>query len=142
MADLTPGSLQHHGDHKYLHIQEDNTMPQVVEPTSADDEPEAQRAVLRLALNDIVAEVETALRDAQLDFPVYVAISNSGKSLAMMSCPLDPSDTQWSKATAIVCRIIGARLGNVRLRGRALHCPVANGTIAATDVTADTEIGE
>ena len=59
-----------------------------------------------------------------------------------MACPLDPSDTQWWHATAIVCRIIGQRLGDVRLRGRPLHCAVANGTIAATDVTADAESEE
>jgi hypothetical protein len=114
-------------------------MPKIVEPTSTDDEPEAQRAVIRLALDEIAAEIGTELRNATLDFPVYVTVCNSGKSLATMACPLDPSDTEWSRASAIVCKIIGRRLGDVRLRGRPLHCAVANGTIAATDVTADAE---
>jgi hypothetical protein len=112
-------------------------MPKIVEPTSTDDEPEAQRAVIRLALDEIAAEIGTELRNATLDFPVYVTVCNSGKSLATMACPLDPSDTEWSRASAIVCKIVGRRLGDVRLRGRPLHCAVANGTIAATDVTAD-----
>jgi hypothetical protein len=124
---------------KYLHIKEDNSMPQLVEPTSTDDEPEAQRAVLRLALDEIAAEVGTELREASLGFPVYLTVSNSGTSLATIACPLDPSDTEWAHASAIVCKIIGRRLGNVRLRGRPLQCAVANAKIAATDVMADSE---
>ena len=89
-------------------------MPQTVEPTA----PEAQRAVIRLALDEIAAEVGVALRGAQFDFPVYLTVPTSGDSLATMACPLDPSDTQWSHASAIVCRIIGQRLGDIRLRGR------------------------
>ena len=108
-------------------------MPQIVEPT----EPEAQREIINLALDEIAAEVGTALRDAHLDFPVFLTVPTSGESLATMACPLDPSDADWSLASEIVCRIIGQRLGDVRLRGRPLHCAVANGTIAATDVTAD-----
>ena len=36
--------------------------------------------------------------------------------LATMACPLDPSDGDWSHASAIVCRIIGQRLGDARLQ--------------------------
>ena len=113
-------------------------MPQIVEPT----DPEAQREIIKLALDEIAAEVGTALREAHLDFPVFLTVPNSGDSLATMACPLDPSDGDWSHASAIVCRIIGQRLGDVRLRGRPLHCAVANGTIAATDVIADAESEE
>ena len=109
-------------------------MPQIVEPTT----PEAQREIIRLALDEIAAEVGTALRDAHLDFPVFLTVPNSGDSLATMACPLDPSDRDWSHASAIVCRIIGQRLGDVRLRGRALHCAVANATMGAAEVMADT----
>jgi hypothetical protein len=123
---------------KYLHIKEDSIMPQIVEPA----EPEAQRAMIRLALDEIIAEVGVALRDAQLDFPVYITVPNSGQSVAGMACPLDPSDTQWFRATAIVCRIIGARLGDVRLRSRPLQCAVANATMGAAEVTADVRTEE
>ena len=44
-------------------------MPQIVEPSSTDDEPEAQRAIVRLALDEIATEVGAAMRDAHLDFP-------------------------------------------------------------------------
>src|SRR6476646_1084623 len=105
-------------------------MPQIVEPT----EPDAQREIIRESLNEIVAEVSVALRDAHLDFPVFLTVPTSGDSFATMACPLDPSDSDWSHASAIVCRIIGQRLGDVRLRGRSLHCAVANGTMGAADV--------
>jgi hypothetical protein len=117
-------------------------MPQIVEPTSTDDEPRAQRAVIALALDEIALEVGTKLLEASLDFPVYLTVCNSGKSLATMACPLDPSDTEWARALAIVCKIIGRRLGNVRLRGRPLHCAVANATMGAAEVTADVRIEE
>jgi hypothetical protein len=117
-------------------------MPQIVEPASTDDEQEAQRAVLRLVLDEIATEVGTELRSASLNFPVYLTVSNSGKSLATMACPLDPSDTEWSRASAIVCCIIGRRLGNVRLRGRPLHCAVANATMGAAEVTAEARTEE
>ena len=109
-------------------------MPQIAEPNG----PEAQREVIRLALNDIASEIGISLRAAHLDFPVYVTVQNSGMSIANIACPLDPSDEDWSQATAIVYRIIGKRLGGVRLRGRPLPCAVAHGTIAVADVTADT----
>jgi hypothetical protein len=95
-----------------------------------------------LSLDEIAAEVGTALRDAHLDFPIFITVPNSGDSLATMACPLDPSEGDWSHASAIVRRIIGQRLGDVRLRGRALHCAVVNGAIAATDVMTDTESEE
>ena len=108
-------------------------MPQLVEPT----DPEAQREIIKLALDEIAAQVGTALRDARLDFPVFLTVPNSGESLATMACPLDPSDSDWSRASAIVCRIIGQRLGDARLSGRSLHCAIANATMGAADVIAD-----
>ena len=108
-------------------------MPQLVEPTT----PDAQRGVIRLALDEIATEVGTALRDANLDFPIFLTVPNSGDSLATMACPLDPSDSDWSHASAIVCRIIGKRLGDARLCGRPLQCAVANATMGAAEVTAD-----
>jgi hypothetical protein len=109
-------------------------MPQIVEPTT----PEAQREIIRQSLDEIAAEVAISLRDAHLDFPVFLTVPNSGDSLATMACPLDPTDGDWAHARAIVCRIIGQRLGDARLCGWSLHCAVANATMGAADVTADT----
>ena len=54
-----------------------------------------------------------------------------------MACPLDPSDAEWSQASATVCRIIGRQLGDVRFRARELVFAMVNERIAAADVTAD-----
>jgi hypothetical protein len=110
-------------------------MPQLIEPTT----PDAQREIIRQSLNEIAAEVGVALRDTHLAFSVFMTVPNSGDSLATMACPLDPSDEDWAHASAIVCRIIGQRLGDARLRGRSLHCAVANATMGAADVMADIE---
>jgi hypothetical protein len=72
-------------------------------------------------------------------FPVFLTVPSSGSSIATIATPLDPSDEDWAYASAIACRIIEQRLGDVRLRGRPLHCAVANAKIAATDVLADAE---
>ena len=99
-------------------------MPQLVEPTT----PDAQREIIRQSLDEIAAEIATALRDAHLDFPVYLTVPTSGDLLATMASPLDPSYGDWSHASAIVCRIIGQRLGDTRLRGRPmiLRCGECN----------------
>jgi hypothetical protein len=86
------------------------------EQETAHKDPEPQRAVIRSALDEIADEIGTALRGANLDFAVYLTVPNSGDSLATMACPLDPSDAEWSQASAIVCRIIGKRLSDVGLR--------------------------
>src|SRR6478672_10486142 len=102
-------------------------MPQIVEPTT----PEAQRDIIKQSLNEIAAEIAISLREAHLDFPVFLTVPNSGDSLATMACPLDPSDADWAHASEIVCRIIGQRLGDARLSGRPLQCAVANATMGA-----------
>jgi hypothetical protein len=106
-------------------------LPQLVEPT----EPEARREVIRRALDEIATEVAVALREAHLDFAVFLTVPTSGDSLATMASPLDPSDEDWSHASAIVCRIIGQLLGDARLCGQSLHCAVANATMGAAEVT-------
>ena len=110
--------------------------------TSEQTEPDAKREIIRNSLNEIAAEVATSLRDAHLDFSVFLTVPTSGDSLATMACPLDPSDGDWSQASKIVCRIIGQRLGDVRLHGRPLHCAVASATMGAADVIPDTGIEE
>ena len=42
-------------------------MPQLIEPTT----PDAQREIIKLALDDLANEIGTSLREAHLDFPVF-----------------------------------------------------------------------
>ena len=96
-----------------------------------------RRVVIKSVLDEIATEVGDALRNARLDFPVYLTVPNSSDTLATIVCPHDPTDEDWLQASEIVCRIIGKRFGNVRLRTRELVCAVANETIAATEVAGE-----
>jgi len=66
------------------------------------------------------------MRDVGLTFPVVITARNSGDALATIVTLLDPSDEDWSCASAIVCQIMGQKIGGSRLRSRELLCAVAN----------------
>jgi hypothetical protein len=105
---------------------------------STDDTPEARRAIIRPMLDAIAFDIGMELRDAHLDFPVYITVPSSGRSIATIATPLDPSTEDWAYAMAIACRIIEKQLDDVRLRSRPLACAMANARIGAADVCADT----
>jgi hypothetical protein len=95
-----------------------------------------QRVTLKGSINQIAAEVEVALRNAGIAFPIYITVRDSGDSLATIATPTDPTDDQWRRASAIVCKIIGNWVGCDRLRGRELACAIANASrISATELT-------
>ena len=112
-------------------------MPQIVEPTSTEDEPEAQRAIVRLALDEIATETNIAFRKSGLSFPVGLAIPSSGYALITMITPIDPSEEDWAQATGIVRHIVSSKLGGIRMRSRPLPCTMVNATMGAAEVTAD-----
>jgi hypothetical protein len=109
-----------------------------IQEISADNAIEAQRKVIRLALDDIAVQVGTAHREAGLGFPVYLTVPGSGTSLVTLACALDPSDQEWNQASEIVCRIVGLRLGDIRLCGRSIPCAVTNAAMAVAEVTPET----
>ena len=105
--------------------------------SSTAGDPEAQKTVIKSLLNDIAAEIGDAIRNARLNFPVYLTVPNSGDALATIVCPLDHlSDEDWSQAPEIACKVIGKRLGGMRLLGRPLVCAAANPTVAAASEVA------
>jgi hypothetical protein len=97
----------------------------------------AQRDIIRQSLNEIANDLSMEMREAALDFPVYMTVPNGGHSLATIATPLDPSNQDWEKVSAMVCRILQKRLGGGRLRGTELTCVIANGSMAAADVTTE-----
>ena len=103
----------------------------------ADERLEAHREVVRLALDELAIEVETALRAARLDFAVYLVAPSSGNSILTMATPLDPADADWAEASTIVCQLVGDKLGGIRLGTRPLRCSVANASSGAADVILD-----
>ena len=98
---------------------------------------EDQRQFIKLVLDDIVTKVGSGLRAANLEFPVYLAVPSSGDALVTIACPVDPTDSQWSRATEIVCRVIGERLKGINLHSRPLQCTAVNAIAGAADITAD-----
>jgi hypothetical protein len=112
-------------------------MPQIVEPTSSDDGPEAQRAVIALASDEIAADLAGQLRESGLNFPVGLTVPSSGYALITMVTPLDPSEDDWLYATGIVRHIVSSKLGGIRLRSRPLPCTMVNAPMGAAEVTAD-----
>jgi hypothetical protein len=108
-----------------------------IDTTSTDNRLDAQRSIIRQALNQIANDVGMMLRDEGLRFPVYITVRNSGDSLATIATTLDPTDTEWSRAAEIVCEVIEKRIGSGRLTGRELPCAVANAApMSAAEVTA------
>ena len=101
------------------------------------DLTETQRQKVRGSLDEIVNDVGMAMRDAGLDFPVNIIVPHSGDALVMVGSPLDPRDADCQRAIAIICEIVGDRLGGRQLRGRELKCAVANGAISAAEIVAE-----
>ena len=128
---------QRAGIDKYRHILEDPIMDETSQQSEEIDHRYAQRDLIRQSLNEIANDLSMEMRDAALDFPVYMTVPKSGDSLATIATPLDPTDEDWSKVSEIVCRILQKRIGGGRLRGRELTCVIANASMAATDVTAE-----
>jgi hypothetical protein len=123
-----------------LRKMEDNHMNTIEhdDDSSTDDKLNAQRDIIRQSLNEIANDIGMAMRDVGLTFPLYITVRNSGDSLVTIATPVDPSDTDWQQASAIVCRTLEGWTGCDRLRGRELACAIANaGAINAADVTAD-----
>src|SRR5690242_17577769 len=86
----------------------------------------AQRERIRISLNEIANEVGMAMRDEKLDFVLYITVPTQGSAVATIATPLDPSDTEWRRASAIFCRVTERITGCNRLRGNELVCAIAN----------------
>ena len=111
-----------------------NTTDDQLEPTD-DDELETQRSIIRQSLDEIAEELGVAMRAANLHYPIGLTVPISGEALVTMVTPVDPSDDDWSHATAIVRQIVSRRLGGIRLRSRPLTCAMANAPMNAAEIT-------
>jgi hypothetical protein len=94
------------------------------------------RAKIRNSINEIAAELNSALVAEGLAYPVYICVPSSGNALATLACPLDPDDQEWDRITTIVREIVGKRIGATGLTTRRLACAMAGTTMASADVTA------
>jgi hypothetical protein len=124
---------------KYLHIKEDTIMNTIDEQQkqSDDDDLENLRSIIRQSLNEIANDIGAAMRDAHLNFPIGLTTPSSGSSIVTMVTPVEPSDDDWSHATAIVRHIVSSKLGGMRLRSRPLPCAMVNATMSRAEITAN-----
>jgi hypothetical protein len=114
-----------------------NTTDDQREPTD-DGELETQRSIIRRSLDEIANELGIAMRAANMTYSIGLAVPISGEALVTMVTPVDPSDDDWSRATAIVRQIVAKRLGGIRLRSRPLTCAMANAPMNAAEITRNT----
>jgi hypothetical protein len=98
-----------------------------------------KRELIRQLLPGLASEVSMLMRDAGLTFPIFLCIPNSGNALLTMATPLDPSESEWTEATAIACATVARVLGGIKICGRPLECAMANVTMSAADVIVDAE---
>jgi len=123
---------------------DETAMPQFFRdefPDDADHQVQAverrdvQRDRLRMAIDQIAAEVTTALRDESLTVPVFFAIPSSGSALLTFATAADPTDQTWERVSKIVCQIVGNTIGVTGLIGRSLACTATGVAMAAGDVS-------
>jgi hypothetical protein len=94
--------------------------------TQAAERRDAQRDRLRMSIDQIAAEVTTALCDESLSMQVFFAVPSSGSALLTFATPNDPTDKTWGHASKIICGIVGNKIGVSGLFGRLLT-PAATG---------------
>jgi len=102
---------------------------------SSTDSLIAMRDAIRQSINEITAQLNSALVKAELAYPIYLCVPASGDALATLACPLDPNDAEWDRITDIVRDIVGKKIGKTRLRTRPLACAMSGGAMAGADVT-------
>ena len=110
-------------------------MLDVHEP-STNDTLEAKRDTVRRTLNEITAELNSALVQAGFAYPVYMCVPTTGGSLLTFACPLDPADHDWERMNQIVCDIVRKRIGPTRLRSTGLTCAMAGTAMGAAEIAA------
>ena len=108
--------------------------PNDFDTASPDPGLDAQREMIRKSLTEIANDIGMVLRDEGLNFPVFMTVRDNGDSMATIATPLDPSDADWSRAAAIVCKIMEKKIGGGKLTSRELACAIAIGSMSAAEV--------
>ena len=94
--------------------------------TSTDEGIDVQRSIIGESLDEIAAEMGTALLSGNLWFPIGITTPSSGHAIVTIVTPLDPSNDDWAHACVIVRQIVSKKLGGIRLQNRPLPCAMAN----------------
>jgi hypothetical protein len=101
---------------------------------SADDKLDGVREAIRRSLNEIAAQLNSALIAAGIACPVYICVPTSGEALVTFATPLDPSDDEWNRVSQIACQIMSEKTRIARLRSRGLVCAMAGTAMGAVEL--------
>jgi hypothetical protein len=104
--------------------------------SSTDDKAEAKRKVIRRSLDELKAQVERAMLAANIRSPINIVVP-SRYSLVTIGGTRDLPPEEWSRMSAVVCDVIGQKLGRDGLRGRPLARATATAKLSAADVAPD-----
>jgi hypothetical protein len=91
-----------------------------------DDSTEAKREIIRQSLDKITVDITNGLRQANLNYPLYICIPSSGHAVVSIMTPLDPSNEDWCHISDIVRGIISEYLDGLGLRSVELPCTMVN----------------
>ena len=86
------------------------------------------------SLNEITAQLNSALIESGVAYPIYMCIPASGDAFFTLACPIDPSDPEWDRVSQITCDVVGQMIGKT-LRSRGLSCAMAGTAMGAADLT-------
>jgi hypothetical protein len=104
--------------------------------SSTDDKIEAKRKIIRRSLNEITAEVASKMRGENLNSSVNIVVP-ARYSLVTIGGTRDLPSEEWSRMSAIVCEVIGRKLGKKGLRGRPSARATAIAMMNAADMAPD-----
>jgi hypothetical protein len=107
-------------------------MSAVKRTRSTDDKVEAKRRVIRQFLDEITAEVEAEIRNANLRSSISIVVP-SRHSLVTISNFGNVPSAERARMSAIVREVLAKKLGSKGLRGRALSHAMAKATTDASD---------
>jgi len=82
---------------------------------------EARRELIRQSLPGLASEITMLMRDAELNFPIFLCLPRSGSALVTLASPLDPPASEWTEATKVLFEVISRILGGIKLCGRDLN---------------------
>jgi hypothetical protein len=103
------------------------TTPAQRRHSSVDDQVEAKRKIIRQRLDEINAEVESAMRAENLPSVIQITVP-SRYSLVTIAGQSDVPRDEWSRMSAIVRRTLEEKLGGTGFRSRPLSRAVAHAT--------------
>ena len=81
--------------------------------------------MIRQSLREITSDLNSALFDSRLVYPVYVCVPSTG-ALLTIACPRDPDDAEWVTIIEIAREIVERTIGvgdRTRARGAAERTP-------------------